>query len=122
MVLLLSEDLTLPPIKQQFEYPLFTTVQAGQFADVGTFTERDALQWVPTTRKAGPDSFWLEVSGHSMTAPPGTRPSFPEGMLILVDPSEDVEPGDFVSQAYIMIPRLHLSVTFVRMGSHGWNL
>jgi len=90
-----AEDLTHPPVKQQYEYPLFTILQAGQFADVEVFNERDALQWVPTTKKAGPTSFWLEVSGHSMTAPPGTRPSFPEGMLILVDPSKNVDHGDF---------------------------
>lgn len=82
-------------VYKQYEYPLFTTVQAGQFAEVGTYTERDAQAWVATSRKASNDAFWLEVSGHSMTAPQGVRPSFPEGMLILVDPAEDVEPGDF---------------------------
>ncbi len=30
-----------------------------------------------------------------MTAPQGSQPSFPEGMLILVDPAEDVLQGDF---------------------------
>lgn len=30
-----------------------------------------------------------------MTAPQGVKPSFPEGMLILVDPVQDVESGDF---------------------------
>ncbi len=30
-----------------------------------------------------------------MTAPPGGRPSFPEGILILVDPEQEVKPGDF---------------------------
>lgn len=83
------------PVIPQYEYPLFTTVQAGQFTDVGTYTERDAHSWISTTKKASKDSFWLEVSGHSMTAPQGVKPSFPEGMLILVDPAEDVEPGDF---------------------------
>lgn len=83
------------PVLPQYEYPLFTTVQAGQFTEVGTYTERDAQKWVSTTKKASKDSFWLEVSGHSMTAPQGVKPSFPEGMLILVDPAEDVEPGDF---------------------------
>lgn len=82
-------------INEAYEYPLFTTVQAGQFAEVGTFTERDAQKWVATTKKASKDAFWLEVTGHSMTAPQGVRPSFPEGMLILIDPAEDVGPGDF---------------------------
>ncbi|WP_336709839.1 MULTISPECIES: LexA family protein [unclassified Cedecea] len=83
------------PVTPQYEYPLFTTVQAGLFSEVGTYTERDAKAWVSTTKKASKDAFWLEVSGHSMTAPQGVKPSFPEGMLILVDPEEDVESGDF---------------------------
>lgn len=81
--------------RTNFEYPLFTTVQAGQFTEVGSFTERDAKSWIATNKKASNESFWLEVAGHSMTAPQGVRPSFPEGMLILVDPAEDVNPGDF---------------------------
>lgn len=80
---------------QQYEYPLFASVQAGTFSEVGSYTEKDAKAWVATTRKASANAFWLEVKGHSMTAPQGVRPSFPEGMLILVDPAEDVEPGDF---------------------------
>ncbi|ECJ6784004.1 phage repressor, partial [Salmonella enterica subsp. enterica] len=60
-----------------------------------TFTQRDAEGWVSTTKKASEAAFWLEVEGHSMTAPAGSRPSFPEGMLILVDPEDPVDPGDF---------------------------
>lgn len=80
---------------RQYEYPLFSSVQAGPFSEVGSYTASDAKAWVETTRKASANAFWLEVKGHSMTAPQGVRPSFPEGMLILVDPAEDVEPGDF---------------------------
>ncbi|WP_092678513.1 LexA family protein [Rosenbergiella nectarea] len=79
----------------QHTYPLFTTAQAGQFTDVDGFTEKDARCWIASTKKASKNSFWLEVSGHSMTAPQGSRPSFPEGMLILVDPEVPVESGDF---------------------------
>lgn len=85
---------TLPP-EPQYSYPLFTSVQAGSFSAVGSFTENDASEWVSTTRKASERAFWLTVEGHSMTAPAGSKPSFPEGMLILVDPDEDVNPGDF---------------------------
>lgn len=85
---------TLPP-EPQYSYPLFTSVQAGSFSAVGSFTEKDATEWVSTTRKASDRAFWLTVEGHSMTAPAGSKPSFPEGMLILVDPDEDVNPGDF---------------------------
>lgn len=84
-----------PAVKPQYEYPLFAHVQAGPFAEVGSYTASDAKTWVPTTKKASEKAFWLEVKGHSMTAPQGVRPSFPEGMLILVDPAVSVEPGDF---------------------------
>lgn len=80
---------------KQYEYPLFTSVQAGSFAEVGTYTGSSAKTWVATNKKASDKAFWLEVAGHSMTAPPGSKPSFPEGMLILVDPAADVGNGDF---------------------------
>ncbi|HCQ8178239.1 LexA family transcriptional regulator [Morganella morganii] len=80
----------------RYSYPLFTKVQAGCFTENGnSYTDRDAEDWIPTAKKASNKAFWLEVEGHSMTAPQGGKPSFPEGMLILVDPEEDVEFGDF---------------------------
>lgn len=82
-------------LNPKYEYPLFSSVQAGPFSEVGSYTAKDAKAWVATTRKASSRAFWLEVKGHSMTAPQGVRPSFPEGMLILVDPEEPVETGDF---------------------------
>lgn len=81
---------------KNYEYPLFTKVQAGAFAtEFNSYTQKDAVSWIPTAKKASERSFWLEVEGQSMTAPPGGKPSFPEGMLILVDPEEEVEFGDF---------------------------
>lgn len=83
-------------VMRNYEYPLFTKIQAGTFtANGNSYTEEDAVAWIPTAKKASDKAFWLEVEGHSMTAPQGGRPSFPEGMLILVDPAEDVEFGDF---------------------------
>lgn len=81
-----------------YEYPLFSSVQAGEFAEVGSYTSRDAKAWVSTTKKASRLAYWLEVTGHSMTAPQGSKPSFPEGMLVLVDPelSGEVKSGDYV--------------------------
>ncbi|MCW2477719.1 LexA family protein [Candidatus Symbiopectobacterium sp. NZEC135] len=89
-----SVNLKSRPITH-YEYPLYADVQAGDFSDAGTYTNGDEKGWVATTKKASDKAFWLEVSGHSMTAPQGSKPSFPEGMLILVDPKEDVENGDF---------------------------
>lgn len=83
-------------VMRNYEYPLFTKIQAGTFTENGNaYTKSDAVAWIPTAKKASDKAFWLEVEGHSMTAPQGGRPSFPEGMLILVDPAEDVEFGDF---------------------------
>lgn len=83
-------------ISNDYNYPVFSHIQAGVFSpEFRTFTKRDAERWVSTTKKASERSFWLEVNGHSMTAPAGSKPSFPEGMLILVDPEEPVDPGDF---------------------------
>jgi len=109
-----GEDVSAPPVKIQYEYPLFAAVQAGSFCEVGTYTERDAKDWIATTRKASEHAFWLEVTGQSMTAPPGSRPSFPEGMLILIDPAEDVMTGDFcVAMLY------NSEVTFKRYEMYG---
>ena len=83
-------------VSNDYDYPVFSHVQAGMFSpEFRTFTERDAERWVSTTKKASDNAFWLKVEGHSMTAPAGSKPSFPEGMLILVDPEEPVDPGDF---------------------------
>ncbi|MBX6952839.1 LexA family transcriptional regulator [Providencia rettgeri] len=80
----------------RYMYPLLTKVQAGTFTEnSNSYTEKDAYAWIPTAKKASDSAFWLEVEGHSMTAPQGGRPSFPEGMLILVDPEQDVNFGDF---------------------------
>ncbi|HIE4543217.1 TPA: LexA family protein [Providencia rettgeri] len=89
-------------VVSNYEYPLFSKVQAGAFTEnSNAYTRSDAITWIPTAKKASDSAFWLEVEGHSMTAPQGGRPSFPEGMLILVDPDQDVEFGDFC------IARLH---------------
>ncbi|WP_038155851.1 LexA family protein [Trabulsiella guamensis] len=85
------------PVYKKYEYPVFSHVQAGMFStEFGTFTDRDDSDvWVSTTKRASDHAFWLEVDGNSMTAPTGSKPSFPEGMLILVDPDQPVDPGDF---------------------------
>jgi len=43
---------------------------------------------------ASGEAFWLQVSGDAMTAPSG--PSIADGMMILVDPALDAEPGHLV--------------------------
>ncbi|MTC75379.1 helix-turn-helix domain-containing protein [Providencia sp. wls1919] len=105
--LVISEALGVSPAELMFgaqsdqvisnyEYPLLSKVQAGSFTEnSNSYTEKDAIAWIPTAKKASDRAFWLEVEGHSMTAAQGGKPSFPEGMLILIDPKEPVSVGDF---------------------------
>lgn len=105
--LIISEALGVSPAELMFgaqsdqvisnyEYPLLTKIQAGAFTEnSNSYTEKDAIAWIPTAKKASERAFWLEVEGHSMTAAQGGKPSFPEGMLILIDPKEPVNVGDF---------------------------
>ena len=91
-----SGEMSSTPVIKQYKYPLFTSVNAGALAvEEGSYTRDDAIAMVSTTRKASDKAFWLSVSGDSMTAPSGIHPSFPDGMIILVDPAENVGPGNF---------------------------
>ena len=86
--LIISEVLGVSPAELMFgaqsdqvisnyKYPLLTKIQAGAFTNnCNSYTEKDAVAWIPTTKKASDNSFWLEVEGHSMTAPQGGKPSF----------------------------------------------
>ncbi len=79
-----------------FEYPLLTKEQIMAFTiEEMKFSKKDGIKWIPSTKKATDAAFWFKVEGHSMTAPQGGSPSFPEGILILVDPNESVKDGDF---------------------------
>lgn len=79
-----------------YQYPLLSWVQAGAFAEIdGQFTERDAKKYIYSTKRSVGAAFWLEVHGDSMTAPVGQKPSFPEGMFILIDPEQAAQSGDF---------------------------
>lgn len=75
------------------EYPLLGKVSAGAFKDA---VQSFDLEYLSTTVKCDPNSYWLIVDGHSMTAPQGSGVSFLEGMLILVDPERDYCNGNFV--------------------------
>ncbi|EOV9070991.1 LexA family protein [Morganella morganii] len=101
--------------KGLFSYPLLTKVQAGRFTlELSTYLKSDDFKYIETSIKAGDNAFWLEVEGNSMTAPVGAKPSFPEGILILIDPDREVKAGDFC------IASLDKNCfTFKRLISHG---
>ncbi|KJP58486.1 prophage repressor protein [Klebsiella aerogenes] len=96
------------PVIPQYEYPLISEVQAGSLEESPARYEIESHVWIATSTYASSNSYWLKVKGHSMTAPQGSTPSFPEGMLILVDPdkAECVKSGDFC------VAQLNGEVTF----------
>jgi SOS-response transcriptional repressor LexA len=88
-----EESKTVPSESQGMLRPVLSWIQAGSFSEVdGGFNHLDADRWVPSAKKSSYRAFWLEVKGDSMTTPNG--PSFPEGMLVLVDPERAVHDGD----------------------------
>lgn len=57
----------------------------------------EADEWIETSEtKPGANSFALRVSGDSMTSPYPGDVSFPDGTIIVVDPSRACDAGDYV--------------------------
>jgi len=75
------------------KYPLYTNEQLLAMYSSGRPVT--PFTYISTIKEASNNSFWLKVSGHSMTAAQGIKPSFPEGVLILVDPEAAVTVGSF---------------------------
>ena len=80
---------------QIFRYPVISWVAAGAWAEaVEPYPSGFADRYEMSDYDSKGPAFWLEVKGDSMTSPVGV--SVPEGMLILVDPDIEVEPGKMV--------------------------
>lgn len=87
---------TAQPIRYH-RYPVISEVQAGKFAEcVVPYPPGSEDHHETTDYQAKGPAFWLEVSGDSMTAPAGVRPSVPEGTLVLVDTGIEPVPGKLV--------------------------
>ncbi|RYM64724.1 Uncharacterized HTH-type transcriptional regulator CBU_1416 [Serratia quinivorans] len=79
----------------KYEYPLFSASSAAEDEKANDdLTNNDSIKWISSTIQASPRGFWMVVKNDSMVVN-NAKPSFPEGMLILVDPNEEVIPGDF---------------------------
>ncbi|WP_411572246.1 LexA family protein [Vreelandella titanicae] len=78
-------------------YPVISEVQAGKFSEcVVPYPAGMEDRHETTDYAAKGPAFWLEVTGDSMTAPAGVRPSIPEGTLVLVDTGIEATPGKLV--------------------------
>lgn len=89
--------LIAPTPLRYYSYPVISSVQAGKFAEcVVPYPAGMEDQNETTDYAAKGPAFWLEVSGDSMTAPAGVRPSIPEGTLVLVDTGIEATPGKLV--------------------------
>lgn len=76
--------------------PVLSYVQAGRFTEsVSAELYDEALEYIDTSLRISPASFALTVQGDSMTNPSG-MPSIPEGVKIIVDPSEEPVHGKIV--------------------------
>lgn len=77
-------------------YPLISKVQAGMWTELcDNFAPGEADEWLPSTKNLGECGYMLRVEGDSMENP-GGRYSFPEGMVLHVNPHLAPEPGRFV--------------------------
>lgn len=86
-------------VKVRQSVPLVSWVQAGHWGDVSDpFLPGEADEWIDVyDATPGDRAFALRVTGDSMTNPtPGNGPNFPDGTLIIVDPSRGANAGDYV--------------------------
>lgn len=78
--------------------PLISWVKAGSWGEVEDFFNAgEAEHWEEAFESnPGDSSFALRVEGDSMTSPNPNELTFPEGTIIIVDPSRAASAGDFV--------------------------
>ena len=77
--------------------PLISWVQAGSWNSVvDNFHPGQADEWIETTVPVRRHTYALRVKGDSMTNPSGGTPSFPHGIIIIVEPEVEAIPGAFV--------------------------
>ena len=87
------------PVERRRRVPLISWVRAGEMDEIqdDIYPPGFAEEWVDVyDTSPGDPSFALRVSGDSMTAPAGNTPTFPEGTIIIVDPTQGGNAGDFV--------------------------
>ena len=87
-----------PEIKGNGNYPVVSSVQAGDWTELcDNFQPGDAEEYGHSHHDLGQCGYMLRVTGKSMTnTESGARYSFPEGMLLHINPHLEALPGKFV--------------------------
>jgi len=80
-----------PPIRKMI--PVISWVQAGAFCESNVLELHDVEEWLPCPAHASDKAFGLRVKGDSMTSPHSGERSYPEGIVIYVDPEVDITSG-----------------------------
>lgn len=84
-----------PDISGAKKIPVINWVQAGEWTETPDSTHpSDCDSWTVAPPSASRNAFALRVKGDSMQAPTGM--SFPEGMIIVVDPDKEAHDKSFV--------------------------
>lgn len=84
--------------------PLISWVQAGSWSSVvDNLHPGDAEEWVETTVPIHQHTYALRVRGDSMTNPNGD-PTFPDGAIIVVEPSAIAEAATMVN-SFVIVKR-----------------
>lgn len=92
------EHLNVQAVTTKGRVPLISWVIAGNLEEIqDMYQPGEADEWIETSEtKPGANSFALRVSGDSMTSPYPGDVSFPDGTIIVVDPSRSCDAGDYV--------------------------
>lgn len=74
--------------------PLISFVRAGDWCEaINNYAPGDAEEWLECPRNHGQYTYALRVVGDSMTCPYPGKPSYPEGVIIYVDPERPITNG-----------------------------
>jgi SOS-response transcriptional repressor LexA len=74
--------------------PLISWVQAGEWKEaIDNYAVGDAEEWLLCPVSHGKKTYALRVKGDSMTSPYPGNISYPEGVIIFVDPEKEITSG-----------------------------
>lgn len=95
----LKQDLqNIQSVTTRGRVPLISWVAAGKLGEiVDMYQPGEAEQWIDAYEaQPGESAFALRVDGDSMTSPYPGEDTFPNGSIIIVDPSRACDAGDYV--------------------------